>query len=161
MAFVTSTPIEEAESAPLRIRRTQSRDPRKPSAKVSFDMAATTAPLSAGEIVRAKVALRGVPSGTLGKVIHVQGLSWIRYWVWFDNGERVGTIDRANLMTIPEFERRMAGGDETPSAASGGATAAGAGAAPAGEVAESVNGVPALLIERSRLARERWAAKKG
>ncbi len=123
-------------------------------------MAATIAPLSAGEPVRAKVALRGVPAGTLGKVIHVQGLTWIRYWVWFDNGERVGTIDRAKLMTIPEFERRMAGGDETPTAASGGATAVGAEAA-ASAVGESVNGVPALLIERSRLARERWAAKKG
>jgi hypothetical protein len=123
-------------------------------------MAATIAPLSAGETVRAKVALRGVPAGTLGKVIHVQGLSWIRYWVWFDNGQRVGTIDRAKLMTISEFERRMAGGDETPTAASGGATVAGAEAA-ASTDGESVNGVPALLIERSRLARERWAAKKG
>jgi hypothetical protein len=125
-------------------------------------MAATTATLSAGEIVRAKVALRGVPAGTLGKVIHVQGLSWIRYWVWFDNGERVGTIDRAKLMTIPEFERKMAGGDEVVSAASGGATAAGAVAAEAGgAVLESVNGIPGHLVERARLARERWAAKKG
>jgi hypothetical protein len=124
-------------------------------------MAATIAPLSAGETVRAKVALRGVPVGTLGKVIHVQGLSWIRYWVWFDNGERVGTIDRAKLMTIPEFERRLAGVDDQPTAASGGATAAGAVAAVTGAVPESVNGVPGILIERSRLARERWAAKKG
>lgn len=125
-------------------------------------MAATTATLSAGEIVRAKVALRGVPAGTLGKVIHVQGLSWIRYWVWFDNGERVGTIDRAKLMTIPEFERKMAGGDEVVSAASGGATSVGAVAADAGgAVLESVNGIPGHLVERARLARERWAAKKG
>ncbi len=124
-------------------------------------MAATIAPLSEGETVRAKVALRGVPVGTLGKVIHVQGLSWIRYWVWFDNGERVGTIDRAKLMTIPEFERRLAGGDDLSTAASGGATAAGAVAADAAAGPESVNGVPGILIERSRLARERWAAKKG
>lgn len=124
--------------------------------------ATTNATLSAGETVRAKVALRGVPVGTLGKVIHVQGLSWIRYWVWFDNGERVGTIDRSKLMTIPEFERKMAGGDDVVSAASGGATAAGAIVAETGEaVLESVNGIPGLLIERSRLARERWAAKKG
>jgi hypothetical protein len=86
----------------------------------------------------------------------------LRYWVWFDNGERVGTIDRAKLMTIPEFERKMAGGGDELTAASGGSTAAAVASVTGdGAVLESVNGVPGHLIERSRLARERWAAKKG
>jgi hypothetical protein len=115
--------------------------------------------LSKNEVVRAKVAMRGVPVGTLGKVIQVQGLSWTRYWVWFDNGVRLGTIDRAKLMTIPEFDRRQAGGDEVVvSAATGGAVTAAA--VDGGAVMESVNGIPGHLVERSRVARERWAAKK-
>jgi hypothetical protein len=131
-------------------------------------MAAATASLSStilskNEIVRAKVALRGVPVGTLGKVIQVQGLSWTRYWVWFDNGVRLGTIDRAKLMTIPEFDFRQAGGESTPSAGSGAglATVSDDGGGAGGAVMESVNGIPGHLVERSRVARERWAAKKG
>ncbi len=127
-------------------------------------MAAATASsssvLSKNEIVRAKVALPGVPVGTLGKVIQVQGLSWTRYWVWFDNGKRIGTIDRAKLMTIPEFDRKMAGGDEVAVVVGAGVTAA-AVSSDGGAVLESVNGIPGHLVERARLARERWAAKKG
>jgi hypothetical protein len=130
-------------------------------------MAAATASLSStllskNEVVRAKVALRGVPVGTLGKVIHVQGLSWTRYWVSFDNGVRVGTIDRNKLMTIPEFDRRQAGGtDGEIAVVSGGAVATSSSDGGGGAVMESVNGIPGHLVERSRVARERWAAKKG
>ncbi len=120
----------------------------------------TAAPLKQGEKVRAKVALPKVPVGTLGKVIMVSGLTWIRYWVWFDNGERVGTIDRSKLMTTEEFERHLAGGDEVVvAAAAGGSTAAAV--TDGGAVLESVNGIPGHLVERARLAREKWAAKHG
>jgi hypothetical protein len=119
-------------------------------------------PLKQGEIVRAKVALRGVPVSTKGKVIMVSGLTWIRYWVWFDNGERVGTIDRSKLMTAEEFDRQQAGGDElVVAAAAGGSTAAAVSSDSGGSVLESVNGIPGILVERSRLAREKWAAKHG
>jgi hypothetical protein len=123
--------------------------------------AKTAAPvLSSGDKVIASAALRGVPLGTPGKVIHVQGLSWIRYWVWFENGERVGTLDRAKLATPAEWDRKQNGGDELVVVASGESTAVAASDG-AGAVLESVNGIPGHLVERSRLARERWAAKHG
>jgi hypothetical protein len=118
-----------------------------------------SAPLVARDTVLAKVAMKGVPEGTTGKIIHVQGLSWTRYWVWFDNGVRLGTIDRAKLATPAEWATKLAGADAVAVVA--GAAAAVTGGAGASGALESVNGVPGLLIERSRLARERWAAKKG
>jgi hypothetical protein len=118
---------------------------------------ATKAPFAVKDRVIAAIDLPRVPAGTDGKVIMVQGLSWIRYWVWFDNGERVGTIHRDKLMSSDEWARR----NDAPSAALAtlGAVAAEGGLA-SGEFA-NVGPVPGLLIERSRLARERWAAKKG
>jgi hypothetical protein len=115
--------------------------------------------LRSGDKVLASVALKGVPAGTPGKVIHVQGLTWTRYWVWFENGQRVGTLDRAKIATPAEWDRKLNGGDEVV-VSTGTAAPAAEGSAPAAAV-ESVNGVPGHLIERSRLAREKWAAKQG
>ncbi len=103
------------------------------------------------------VSMRGVPEGTAGKVIHVQGLSWIRYWVWFENGERVGTLGRTKLATADEWSRRF---DAPVEAVSTAAVSVGEGAA-AGDSSGDVGGVPGHLLERSRAARARWAAKKG
>ena len=44
------------------------------------------APFRKGEKVVATVPLPGVPEGTKGKVKLVNGLSWTRYWVFFENG---------------------------------------------------------------------------
>lgn len=110
--------------------------------------------LSVGDRVVARTALRGVPEGTTGSVIHVQGLSWIRYWVWFDNGLRVGTIDRAKLATPDEWERRH----EVAAVSSASSSSSASSAAAAGG-GESIGGVPAHLLERSKAARARWAAK--
>ncbi len=102
--------------------------------------------------------MRGVPEGTSGKVIHVQGLSWIRYWVWFDNGERVGTLGRTKLATAGEWERRF----DAPLESASSAVAVSSGDGPAAaDASGDVGGVPGHLLERSRAARARWAAKKG
>ncbi len=114
--------------------------------------------LKTGTRVRATVDMKGVPLGTEGKVIHVQGLSWIRYWVWFDNGIRLGTIDRAKLATAEDWERSLIVGSQVAVVES--EVAATVGEAAADGAGESVGGVPALLLERSRKARERAAAKK-
>ncbi len=100
--------------------------------------------------------MRGVPEGTGGKVIHVQGLSWIRYWVWFDNGLRVGTLGRNKLATTAEWERRHDVVTAVP-----GTVAAATGDESAGAVSGDVGGVPGYLLERSKAARARFAAKKG
>jgi hypothetical protein len=114
-----------------------------------------------GDKVISTVKLKGVPEGTPGKIIHMQGLTWTRYWVNFDNGIRMGTIPRDKLATKEEWDRKLNGTDEVVVAKSGGATAAAVDSGSAAGEFPSVNGVPGLLIERSRLARERWAAKKG
>lgn len=119
---------------------------------------ATKHPFATKDRVTAAVDLPRVPAGTGGSVIQVQGLSWIRYWVWFDNGERVGTIHRDKLMSADEWERRNDAPSEVVAVVAG-ATAAAAGAESGGFA--NVGPVPGHLIERSRLARERWAAKKG
>lgn len=53
--------------------------------------------------VVARTDLRGVPQGTPGKVVLVNGFAWVRYWVHFDNGVYLGTIDRSDLATADEW----------------------------------------------------------
>jgi hypothetical protein len=43
--------------------------------------------------VEATVELPGVPVGTKGKVVLVNGFEWPRYHVLFDNGESVANLD--------------------------------------------------------------------
>ena len=124
-------------------------------------MAAVMAPqdaLDRKELVFARHDMPGIPAGTRGKVTFVEGFTWIRYWVRFENGVIRGSINRKNLATRAEWQRildRRAQGlpdDETASAASGGG---GGGAGADGEAAAAgavVNGVsiPAFLLERSQ-----------
>lgn len=44
--------------------------------------------------VCAAIDLPGVPAGTRGKVYLVNGLTWIRYRVAFENGVELGSLDR-------------------------------------------------------------------
>lgn len=108
--------------------------------------------------VRANVDLPGVPAGTLGKVLVVSGVSWVRYRVLFENGVEHGLLDGRHLVRpkdfIPLDERVEA---EAVEASTDGAADDGAGAA-AGGAADSAFGVPAHLLERSKKARERLAA---
>jgi hypothetical protein len=123
---------------------------------------ATVDILQPGTAVVSKASMRGVPSGTEGKVIHVQGLAWTRYWVLFDNGVRMGTLDRSRIATPEEWQKILSGPDPEEAKAlvlaEAGAAAPSAVAGAAPELA-SVGGVPGHLLERSRKARERWAAK--
>lgn len=50
--------------------------------------------------VKAVVDLPGVPAGTTGKVYLVDGLTWIRYRVAFDNGVEIGSLDREVLEPV-------------------------------------------------------------
>lgn len=114
------------------------------------------------ERVKALDDLPGVPRGTEGRVLLVDGFTWTRYRVAFDNGRDLGTIDGSHLSRPKEFEaalrRRETAATEEVTAASDGEGADEA-AATSGEGAV-VNGVtiPAHLLERSKRARERLAA---
>ena len=119
----------------------------------------TDAVLKAKERVIAADDMPGIPMGTTGKVIFPEGLTWIRYWVRFDNGVVRGTIDRKKLARPGEWaeivRRRESGEEVVPAEA---AATDGGDAAPAAAAGESVlvNGVavPAHLIERSKNRRE-------
>jgi hypothetical protein len=117
--------------------------------------AVATPNLRQNERVMAAEDLPRVPKGTMGTVTMVSGLTWIRYWVRFDNGERIGTLHRDRLVNEQDHNRRSDGGSSVAALDSGVAEAA---AATSG-AAESVGGVPGYLIERSKAARARWAAK--
>lgn len=119
----------------------------------------SSAILKKGDKVVLTTDLRDVPEGTEGKVVLVVGLSWIRYWVSFDNGVAVGSINRKHLATPAEWKRRLEGGDETETAAgdAGGDADAGGGDDGGGYMHAGVL-VPQLLIDRSKAARERLGA---
>jgi len=107
--------------------------------------------------------IRNVPEGTNGKIKVAQGLTWVRYWVQFDNGQWVGSVSAADLVRegdYEEFKRRRAEEALRPKVEEkpADAPAADAGGAAAGGASSRV---PAHLLERSRKARERKAAGGG
>ena len=111
--------------------------------------------LRKGAKVVATTDLRGVPEGTPGKVMLVAGLSWIRYWVRFDNGVQLGSIDRSKLATKDDLER-----DDELTAGDGGLDEGGSGdvaAADEGGGITTANGtfVSQKHIDRAKAARAR------
>jgi|SoiMethySBSTD1v2_1073268.scaffolds.fasta_scaffold277613_1 hypothetical protein len=116
------------------------------------------APFRKGERVIATAGLPGVPEGTTGKVKLVNGLTWTRYWVFFDNGIDMGSIDNTKLVRVKDYdafkERRehALANPGAVAAADGGAAAS----APAAEPAAAGSGsrVPEHLIERTKRRRE-------
>jgi hypothetical protein len=50
--------------------------------------------------VVAAVDLPGVPAGTPGRVKLVNGFAWVRYWVSFENGRDIGSLDRSQLALV-------------------------------------------------------------
>jgi len=119
--------------------------------------------LRKGAKVVAREALRDVPEGTTGKVILVAGFSWIRYWVRFDNGVSLGTVDRKVLATPEEWKRFLDGDEEVASAgalASADGDGGGADDADDGGGKTTANGtfVPQKFLDRAAAARARLAA---
>ena len=74
--------------------------------------------LRKNEKVFAAVDLPGVPAGTRGKVGLVNGLTWIRYWVYFDNGVDIGSLDRKVLARPDEWKAIQAESARAAAAAS-------------------------------------------
>jgi hypothetical protein len=116
-----------------------------------------------GEAVRALDALPGVPQGTAGRVYLVDGFAWTRYRVLFDNGVDVGSLDGTSLARPKDYEAALARREQAASAADAAAADAvgdGEAAAAVGGGEKTVNGVvvPAMLLDRSKRARERLSA---
>jgi hypothetical protein len=66
--------------------------------------AAVKARYKKGTRVVAIVDLKGVPEGTPGKVDVNAGLTWVRYWVTFDNGVRMGTVGHEKLVRERDWD---------------------------------------------------------
>jgi hypothetical protein len=126
-----------------------------------------TAPqnLSKRAKVVARTELRDVPEGTAGRVTLVNGLTWIRYWVRFDNGVTLGSIDRSALATADEWKRFQAGEEgvfgDGPSTggddAAGGGDDAGDADDGGGKTTPSGTFVPQKFLDRAAAARIRLA----
>lgn len=104
-----------------------------------------------------------VPAGTKGRVYLVEGFTWTRYRVLFENGADIGSLDGSVLARPRDFQSALERREQAAAAAEEAAdeveAAADEGAAVAGEE-KTVNGVavPAHLLDRSKRARERLAA---
>jgi hypothetical protein len=112
------------------------------------------------ERVVAAVDMPGIPAGTRGKVTFVEGFTWIRYWIRFENGVIRGSINRNKLARPLEWERiqeRRALGldDEDAGAAAADGASSDAASGEAVAAGAEVNGVsiPAHLLERSSARR--------
>ena len=117
-----------------------------------------TAQLRKKAKVTAAVDLRGVPEGTPGRVMLVDGFSWVRYWVRFDNGVELGSVRRDQLVTKEQLEAVSGADDEAvEEAGEGGAAAGGGDDAGAGGGVATPSGtlVPQKLLDRSKAARAR------
>jgi hypothetical protein len=120
--------------------------------------------LARKERVVASADMPGIPAGTGGKVTIVEGFTWVRYWVRFDNGVIRGSVNRANLARPAEWaelQRRREAGEDLVDATAGAAAGDSGGAAPeAAAEGVLVNGVavPGYLIERSKTRRELLSA---
>jgi hypothetical protein len=105
--------------------------------------------------------LPGVPLGTEGQVLLVDGFTWTRYRVSFDNGHDLGSIDGSHLSRPGEFDQALADREAATHQLAAAVDDAddGAAAAVAGE-GKTVNGVtvPGHLLDRSKRARERLSA---
>ena len=60
---------------------------------------------SRNERVVAAYDLPGVPECTGGKIKMVNGFEWQRYWVFFDNGVHLGSLDGSALLRPHHWER--------------------------------------------------------
>ena len=122
-------------------------------------MAKTATPnLRKGDKVVTTADLRDVPEGTAGKVIVVNGLTWIRYWVRFENGEVLGSISRDKLATKQDLLDRANGigldtGDS--SGDDGGGEAAAAADSGGGVTTPNGTFVAQIHIDRAKAARAR------
>ena len=116
--------------------------------------------LRKGAKVVSTVDLREVPAGTSGKVIVVNGFTWIRYWVRFANGVSLGSISRDQLATPADLQAQRDGTAAGPAAAATGDPAVAAADEGDGGGVTTPNGtfIPQKFIERAAAARARLAA---
>ncbi|MEC8391850.1 MAG: hypothetical protein VXZ58_03085 [Actinomycetota bacterium] len=118
------------------------------------------------EIVKAAINLRGVPEGTMGRVILSSGLDWVRYWVAFENGVELGSLHRDKLVREAEWDaylvQRERSQEIAESDSEGQDSSGGSDSLSSGSGGVEVNGVlvPQLLLDRTKAALERLGVSR-
>ncbi len=111
--------------------------------------------IRAGAKVRATTDLPGVPQGTPGKVAMSNGITWLRYWVRFDNGELLSHVDHDKIVISRAWDQFFAEQDAAAAAAEAGGSAGNAAASGAAQAADNAFGVPQYLLDRTAAALEK------
>ncbi len=107
-------------------------------------------PFRKGDKVTATTDLPGVPEGTTGKVKLVNGLTWKRYWVFFDNGADLGSIDHKALVRSKQWADYQVHRTQAGSATTAPAPAAAGGDDAAPAAAGGGSRIPEHLLERTK-----------
>ena len=113
--------------------------------------------IKAGAKVKATVDLPGVPKGTRGKVAMSNGLTWLRYWVRFENGELLSHINHDEIVIARAWDQffiEQERAAEAAAAAAAGATVAGGDGGGSGG-GDNAFGVPQYLLDRTKAALEK------
>lgn len=111
--------------------------------------------IRAGAKVRATTDLPGVPQGTHGKVAMSNGITWLRYWVRFENGELLSHVDHDNIVISRAWDDYFVQKEAAAAAAEAGASTSSAAAAGGGQAADNAFGVPQYLLDRTKAALEK------
>ncbi len=121
-------------------------------------------PFTKGETVITTRDLRGIGSGSEGKVKLSNGLGvWNRYWVRFKNGELVGQITHDDLVRPDQLGMwheqkeadRLAAENAANEAEVEASSEQSTEAAPSGGGDDLASRIPADILERSRAAKAR------
>ncbi len=113
--------------------------------------------IRSGAKVRATVDLPGVPAGTQGKVAMSNGLTWLRYWVRFENGELVSHVNHDEIVISRAWDQffleKERAAEAAAAAAAGISSDDGGGGGSGG--GDNAFGVPQYLIDRTKAALEK------
>jgi len=119
-----------------------------------------------GDWVIAVEPIGDIPEGTKGRVKVVDGFGWVRYWVAWETGAWMGSVDSSSVVRADRLEQWRSDREaaQVPAAAhaerAAVTSAAGTnGGGDGGEAAPGGGRVPEHLLERSRQARARKAAQ--
>lgn len=116
-------------------------------------------PFRRGELVMATRDIRGIPSGTEGRIQLHNGLGlWDRYWVLFGD-RQVGQVDHDDLTRPFQYDKWLQREEDRAEAALRSAEEDSADAEEASPAGDGDGGVasqiPAHLLERSKAAKQR------
>ena len=132
-----------------------------------------SAPLKPHTKVRSVVELDGIEKFSDGKIELANGVTWLRYWVRFNNGEVVGHVSHGDVIPVKFWDQYLVHKERTEReaaeaealAAERAANDAGGGDSGGGDAggggAVVVNGVtvPQRLLDMSVAARKRLGAE--